>query len=286
MASVFRFAARRGVRRRARAGHPVVHRARQAPQGRRRDGRRVDDAQAGARAAAHQQVPHARDVPRGPRSAASGRSSRYIADLDLATYGFTAADLDTEFDVGSFKAGTDRMRLADLIAALEETYCRTLGAEYMYISDTPTKRFVQERLEPIRSRPDISGRAAAAHPGAADRGGNAGALPAHEVRRAEALFRRRRAHDDSDARSPDPARRRARRAGDRDRHGAPRASQRARQHAGQDARGSLLRIRRQARAGVQRGRREVSPGLFVRRRHARRSDAPDARVQSVAPRER
>src|SRR5437763_12896735 len=68
----------------------------------------------------------------------------YIADLDLAGYGFTPADLDTDFDVGSFKAGTDRMRLADLIAALQDTYCRTFGAEYMYISDTPTKRFIQQ----------------------------------------------------------------------------------------------------------------------------------------------
>src|SRR5690349_6200989 len=76
----------------------------------------------------------------------------YIPDLDLRTYGFTDADLDTPFDVGSFKAGPARMRLRDIIAALEETYTGTLGAEYMYISDTPTKRFVQDRLEPIRSK--------------------------------------------------------------------------------------------------------------------------------------
>src|SRR6478736_34615 len=81
---------------------------------------------------------------------------QYIPDLDLRTYGFTDADLDTDFDVGSFKAGKQRMRLRDLIAALQETYTRTLAAEYMYISDTPTKRFVQERLEPIRSRPKYS----------------------------------------------------------------------------------------------------------------------------------
>src|SRR5215813_9347203 len=80
----------------------------------------------------------------------------YIADLDIATYGFTEADLGAEFDVGSFKGapgGGHRMRLRDLMAALQETYCRSFGAEYMYMSDTAQKRFIQERLEPLRSRP-------------------------------------------------------------------------------------------------------------------------------------
>jgi 2-oxoglutarate dehydrogenase E1 component len=80
----------------------------------------------------------------------------YIADLDLATYGFTEADMDTEFDVGSYKAGPQRMRLRDLVVHLQETYTRTLAAEYMYITDTATKRFFQDRLEPIRSRPSYS----------------------------------------------------------------------------------------------------------------------------------
>jgi 2-oxoglutarate dehydrogenase E1 component len=42
----------------------------------------------------------------------------YIPDLDLRTYGFTDTDLDTPFDVGSFKAGPARMRLRDMIDAL------------------------------------------------------------------------------------------------------------------------------------------------------------------------
>ena len=76
-----------------------------------------------------------------------------IPDLDLKTYGFSETDLDTEFDVGSFKGGAQRMRLRDLIAALHDTYCRTFGAEYMDIADTATKRWVQGKIEPIRSQP-------------------------------------------------------------------------------------------------------------------------------------
>jgi 2-oxoglutarate dehydrogenase E1 component len=80
----------------------------------------------------------------------------YIADLDIGSYGFTDADLEAEFNVGSYRGapgGADRMRLRDLIAALQETYCRTFATEYMYMSDTPQKRFIQERIEPLRSRP-------------------------------------------------------------------------------------------------------------------------------------
>ncbi|MEP6998248.1 MAG: 2-oxoglutarate dehydrogenase E1 component [Betaproteobacteria bacterium] len=83
----------------------------------------------------------------------------YIADLDIKSYGFSDADLDTEFDVGSYKGapqGATRMRLRDLIAALRDTYCRTFGAEYMYMGDTAQKRFIQDRLEPLRSRPSYT----------------------------------------------------------------------------------------------------------------------------------
>src|ERR1700737_4635140 len=50
----------------------------------------------------------------------------YIADLDIKSYGFTEADLDTEYDTGSFKGargGADPKRRPDLIAPLQESYC-------------------------------------------------------------------------------------------------------------------------------------------------------------------
>ena len=77
----------------------------------------------------------------------------YIADLDFRTYGFTEQDLDTEFDIGSYKGGPQRMRLRDIYASLRETYTRTIGLEYMYIGNTAVRKFLQERVEPTRAQP-------------------------------------------------------------------------------------------------------------------------------------
>ncbi len=75
-----------------------------------------------------------------------------IPALDLAEFGFTESDLDRTFDTSHFlglKSGT----LRQLIAALRETYCRTMGVEYMHIQDHSIRRWVQERLEPQRGQP-------------------------------------------------------------------------------------------------------------------------------------
>src|SRR6185503_1743481 len=45
------------------------------------------------------------------------------------------------------------MKLADILQFLRDTYCRTIGVEYMYITDMAQKRWVQERLESVRSTP-------------------------------------------------------------------------------------------------------------------------------------
>ena len=45
--------------------------------------------------------------------------------------------------------------LRELLDALRETYCRTIGVEYMHIQDTRIRRWLQERMEPRRNRPDF-----------------------------------------------------------------------------------------------------------------------------------
>jgi 2-oxoglutarate dehydrogenase E1 component len=76
----------------------------------------------------------------------------YIAELDPAYYGLTDADMESVFNTGTLFAPRE-MKLKDILAFLRETYCGSIGVEYMYMTDVPQKRWVQERLETIRSRP-------------------------------------------------------------------------------------------------------------------------------------
>ncbi|HJW03138.1 MAG TPA: 2-oxoglutarate dehydrogenase E1 component [Azospira sp.] len=73
-----------------------------------------------------------------------------IHELEPSFYGFTPADLNEPFNTGSFQMGVDRAPLGQILEALKETYCGSIGVEYMYMSDIAQKRWLQERLEPTR----------------------------------------------------------------------------------------------------------------------------------------
>nr|WP_315192297.1 2-oxoglutarate dehydrogenase E1 component [uncultured Albidiferax sp.] len=79
-----------------------------------------------------------------------------IPELDPAFYGFTDADQETVFNTSNTFFGKETMSLRDLMNALRETYCGTIGAEYMYTSDQSKKRWWQQKLESIRSKPNFS----------------------------------------------------------------------------------------------------------------------------------
>ena len=78
-------------------------------------------------------------------------------DLDLAYHGLSEADLNTVFDTGSahfFEHGSATLR--DIVAALEGTYCGTLGAEYMHITETAEQEWLRQRLESARAAPTLA----------------------------------------------------------------------------------------------------------------------------------
>jgi 2-oxoglutarate dehydrogenase E1 component len=80
----------------------------------------------------------------------------HIPELDPAFYGFTDADQETVFNTSNTFFGKDMMSLRELMNALRETYCGSIGAEYMYLTDQGHKRWWQEKLESIRSKPHFT----------------------------------------------------------------------------------------------------------------------------------
>ena len=76
-----------------------------------------------------------------------------IPELDPAFYGFTDGDMDIVFNISNTFFGRTEMSLRDLMQALRDTYCGTIGVEYMFIADQKIKKWWQEKLESIRSKP-------------------------------------------------------------------------------------------------------------------------------------
>ncbi|HPA88880.1 MAG TPA: 2-oxoglutarate dehydrogenase E1 component [Quisquiliibacterium sp.] len=79
-----------------------------------------------------------------------------IPELEPAFYDFSEGDHANIYSAANTYFGFDQAPLRDILRALRETYCGTIGAEFMYISDPAQKRWLQERLESTRSKPSFS----------------------------------------------------------------------------------------------------------------------------------
>ncbi len=67
-------------------------------------------------------------------------------DLDVQNHGLTLWDLDRTFPTGGF-TGRSRASLRQVLGLLRDSYCRTIGVEYMHLQDPRQRRWLQERLE-------------------------------------------------------------------------------------------------------------------------------------------
>ena len=67
-------------------------------------------------------------------------------DLDVVTHGLSLWDLDREFATDGF-GGKPVMKLRRILGTLRDSYCRTIGVEYMYIENPEERAWIQEHVE-------------------------------------------------------------------------------------------------------------------------------------------
>src|SRR5215469_12190337 len=73
-------------------------------------------------------------------------------DLDINQHGLTLWDLEREFATGGF-GGRPIMHLREILGVLRDSYCRTVGIEYMHIQDPEERKWIQAQIEVPHNRP-------------------------------------------------------------------------------------------------------------------------------------
>ena len=74
-------------------------------------------------------------------------------DLDINQHGLTLWDLEREFATGGF-GGKPLMKLREILGVLRDSYCRTVGVEYMHMQNPDERVWIQARVERPHGRPD------------------------------------------------------------------------------------------------------------------------------------
>jgi 2-oxoglutarate dehydrogenase E1 component len=71
--------------------------------------------------------------------------------LELSRFGLTANDLEKSFNSGKI-LGLGTAKLRDIVAVLRETYCSTIGVEFIHIHDPEERDWIQSRMETSRNK--------------------------------------------------------------------------------------------------------------------------------------
>ena len=80
-----------------------------------------------------------------------------IPELEPTFYDLSESDMDITFSAtNTYFTTAEHQTLREMLQALRETYCGSIGAEFMHITEPSEKRWWQERLERIRSKPTLT----------------------------------------------------------------------------------------------------------------------------------
>lgn len=74
--------------------------------------------------------------------------------LNISAFNLSENDLDKKFYCSAF-FGNETALLKDIIKDLKETYCRSIGVEFMHLQDPEERKWLLERMEPIRNKPSL-----------------------------------------------------------------------------------------------------------------------------------
>ena len=74
--------------------------------------------------------------------------------LNLAAFGLSVEDLEKDFYCSAF-FGNETAKLKEIVKALKETYCRSIGVEFMHLQDPEELNWLLERMESIRNKPSF-----------------------------------------------------------------------------------------------------------------------------------
>ncbi len=80
---------------------------------------------------------------------------QHVPDLELSFHELSQADFDTAFQTGSLHIGKADATLGEIYDALERTYCKHVGAEFMHIVASEERHWIMQRMESVRSAPDF-----------------------------------------------------------------------------------------------------------------------------------
>ena len=80
---------------------------------------------------------------------------KYSPTLALENFGLSSQDLDTEFQAGN-EIGIGTAKLKDIVAHLEETYCKSVGVEYTYIRQPEVVDWIQKKIESSKNATKFS----------------------------------------------------------------------------------------------------------------------------------
>ena len=80
---------------------------------------------------------------------------QYKPTLDIENFGLTSSDLDVVFQAGT-QIGIGSAKLKDIIEHLQQTYCQSIGVEFMYLRNPEVLSWMKEKMEKSKNTPNFS----------------------------------------------------------------------------------------------------------------------------------